>query len=260
MNFADNNAALDNLMNLFMNGFSNVDNPDAVFSGFNTPIEAFQQSPVLAKQALGDDAYDIVFGVIAGKVFEGNGGSVAVFTGNTKSAPLRADFIANLLQNWHGFYAWMKAYMDTRENGYMVVPHTEGKWLAVPPGFDMAEAGKRPFAVADSPSAAASLLFEREKNKALVESLETTDAGLKDFAWSLEWLYARSHPPENDAAIVPDELQELVITGIWHRPNTRKAVKTSRNVPLLTENDSPDMLEAKREIVADLYANHQREF
>lgn len=161
MDFRQNNAGLDALMNAF-SAFTK-ENPDAKFETFRTPIDKYQQSPTLTIEALGAAASDTVAGVKTA----GDNGAVTLFTGNSPGSQDRAVFLANILANFPVFYAWMKTYQDIRQNAFTITyrpdldasgtPLNTGSFLAIGPGFQSLE--ESPHAVALTADAALTALL-----------------------------------------------------------------------------------------------------
>lgn len=260
MDFNQNNAGLDALLARYQ-AFTQG-NPNARFSPFHMPIEQFQRAPELTKEHLGDKALDTVAGVLSG---EGEDGVVTLFTGNSPGSPERAAFLVDILSNFHTFYAWMKAYLDIRQNGFTVTyrpdidegtgtPLNTGSFLAIGPGFQ--SLAESPYAVADTAERALSLLMAKFANVHLIS--DDWDSERRQFTYDVEWTFARSHPDKPGEAVVPDDQQQLVVTGRWIKPGTRLAVKTHRKVPLDTAEGSEAMIAVKREIIDDLWANRER--
>lgn len=169
MDFNRNNAGLDRLFSRF-SAFTEG-NPSARFAPMHTPIDKYQQSPVLTKDALGAAATDTVAGVM---VESNDGGAITLFTGNSPGAVERAGFLADMLTNFQTFYSWMKTYLDIRENGYSITgrpvlgengePTGDMEYLAIGPGFVSLE--ESPHVFASTPSSALSLLLEVEQTAA----------------------------------------------------------------------------------------------
>lgn len=257
MDFHKNNVALDKLMQgygPFLSG-----NPTGQFHAIFTPPDQAAAAYDLTKQALGDKALDDVHGVLAGVGQED--GVMCLFTGNAPSSPARASFLANLLQNFPTFYGWMKAYLDIRQNGYTIA-HNKGdpdtgtpeSYLAIGPGFESVE--KSVFAVDGTASGALAALMRKMDNEAIMADEWTDD--VRRFAYDVEFTYARSHPDTPGVATVPDEHQQLNITGLWRKPNTRRAVRHMIGVPLQTDLNSPAGVAAKQAIVVNLWENRDR--
>lgn len=167
MDFRQNNAGLDQLLSRFQ-AFTEG-NPTGIFKSIHTPIDKYQQSPLLTKEALGDAALDTVAGVM---VETPSGGAVTLFTGNSPGAKERAGFLADMLTNFQTFYSWMKAYLDIRQNGFTITyrpdtdehgtPLNTGSFLAIGPGFLSVE--ESPYAVhASAEGALSALLTEMER-------------------------------------------------------------------------------------------------
>lgn len=157
MDFRQNNAGLDQLLERFA-AFKDG-NLSGVFKSMHTPIDKFQESPLLTQKALGDKALDTVAGVMV----EGpDGGAVTLFTGNAPGSRERAGFLADMLTNFETFYSWMKTYLDIRQNGFAITyrpdfddagtPLNTGSFLAIGPGFLSLE--ESPYAVAATADAA----------------------------------------------------------------------------------------------------------
>ncbi len=174
MDFRQNNAGLDQLLERFK-AFTGG-NPTGIFKSIHTPIDKYQQSPILTKEALGDAALDTMAGVM---VETPSGGAVTLFTGNSPGARERAGFLADMLTNFQTFYSWMKAYLDIRQNGFTITyrpdfddsgtPLNTGSFLAIGPGF--LSLGESPYAVAESAEGALSaLLAEMERRGAEAEA------------------------------------------------------------------------------------------
>jgi len=250
MNFQQNNAGLDSLIQRFQS--FKAENPGGKFSTFHMPIEQFQKAPELTKAALGDKALDTVSGVLSG---EGEAGAVSLFTGNGPSSPERASFIVDILSNFETFYAWMKAYLDIRQNGFTVTyrpdtgeqgePLNTGSFLAIGPGFtSLAES---PYAVADTADGALVALLAKFANEHLV--MEDTTDEQRQFIYDMEWTFERAGTNVGD---------QMRVTGRWIKPGTRLAVKSHRHVSLDTAEGSQEMIDAKRAIIDELWDNRER--
>lgn len=251
MDFQNNSAGLDRLLSEHT-AFVGRDNPFSKFVPVRVPIDTFQQAPQLTKDALGADALDEVAGVMGG---EKGAAVISLFTGNSPGAVDRAAFLADLLSNFPTFYAWMKAYLDVRENGYMITPSSEtGEYLAIGPGFLSME--ESAFAIHADPVEAFRLLGLKLANESVLHS--DWDGEKRQFARDVEWTYVRSHPDTPGVAIVPDDSQELIVTGRWTKPGTRLAVQFPTRVPLLTEMDSDAMVSAKQEVVERMFTERNR--
>jgi hypothetical protein len=255
MDFKNAKAVLETMVSRFA-GFR-ADNPTGKFTPFHMPIEQFQKAPELTKEALGDAALDTVWGVIAGTQEQG---SVSVFTGNGPLSPDRAAFLCDILGNFDPIMTWALSYVDQRETGYSVAPlpatpeNPAQRWIAIGPGFRSPDSD--PHAVADTPQEAMARLLEKLGNLPLAD--EAWPDEMRVLAFDTQFSYARSHPDKPGEATVPDDRQTLRITGQWTRPGTRYAVKTHREVPLLTEQDAPEMIAAKRSIIEELWQNRDR--
>lgn len=178
MDFRQNNAGLDQLLTRF--GAFTEGNPNGIFKSMHTPIDKYQQSPILTQEALGDTALDTVAGVM---VETPSGGAITLFTGNSPGAKERAGFLADMLTNFQTFYSWMKAYLDIRQNGFIITyrpdtdeggtPLNTGTFLAIGPGFLSLD--ESPYAVAETADGALAALLAEMKRRGEEAEAEAAD-------------------------------------------------------------------------------------
>lgn len=167
MNFQSNIAGLDNLLSQFA-AFIGTDNPGSRFAPIRVSIDNFKKSPDLTKEQLGDEALDEVSGVACGSPTTG---AITLYTGNTPGSAQRAAFLADMLTNFPVFHAWMRAYIDTRESGFIVSRNSEtGEFLAIGPGFQSLE--ESPHAVHATPEGAFQGLLAQLEAQAKTEAAE----------------------------------------------------------------------------------------
>lgn len=167
MNFQSNIAGLDNLREQFA-AFVGLDNPNSRFTPIRVSVENYKKAPDLTKQQLGDDALSEVSGVMSGTTEDG---VITLYTGNSPGSVQRAAFLSDILTNFPIFYAWMMAYLNVRDSGFIVSQSTEtGEYLAIGPGFQ--SLAESPHGIHETPAGALAGLIAQLDAQAKSEAAE----------------------------------------------------------------------------------------